>query len=91
MSLTKRCLCRPPHPGSVEVQPCADSPEIAVQGGNRPEFDENAPLLKAIPTFSVEEMTSCVGVAKGKYDGLSDGDLLDATRGKADACDLSRR
>jgi bifunctional DNA-binding transcriptional regulator/antitoxin component of YhaV-PrlF toxin-antitoxin module len=59
--------------------------KFQLKAGTVLEFDEDAPYLKATPSFSVDDMMSCIGVAKGKYEGLSAIGYLEATRGKADA------
>lgn len=70
---------------ALDFIPAPIRQKLKLKTGTVLEFDETTPFLKATPAFNVDDMMSCIGVAKGKYDGLSTADYLDATRGKAEA------
>ncbi len=72
-------------PAALDFIPAPIRQKLKLRAGSVLEFDEAAPFLKATPTFSMDDMLSCIGVAKGRYDGLSSADFLEATRGQTDA------
>lgn len=70
---------------ALEFIPAPIRQKLKLKAGSVLEFDETAPFLKATPTFSMEDMMSCIGVAKGHYDGLSSSEFIEDTRGKVDS------
>jgi hypothetical protein len=72
-------------PAALDFIPAPIRQKLKLKAGTVLDFDETAPFLKATTAISLEDMMSCIGVAKGSYEGLSSADYLDVTRGKADA------
>ena len=48
------------------------------------EFDEEAPYLKAVPAFSMDDMLACIGAGRGGYGGKTAGEWLEETRGEVE-------
>ena len=72
-------------PAALDFIPAPIRQKLKLEAGSVLEFDEEVPFIKAVPSFSVADMMSCIGVAKGQYEGLSAAEFIEATRGKTDA------
>jgi glucokinase len=87
--VTCLCIAEPYPPGMQAVltnEAFAFIPEpirrkLGLKPGTVLDFDEQAPFLKAVPAFNIDDMMACIGAGQGGYQGKTSVEWLEDARG----------